>query len=140
MHLAEELQKDGDLLVQESLVEVICDTSFLIHLATRKIKNIDSVNTEIGQIQFVVPSVVLNELRKLSKTQKKKQDAVTTLEFARNLKTTEMSGKFADQAIIERVRKRGGIIATLDSELKNKIKSLNGSVMSFSSDKIVLES
>jgi len=122
------------------MVEVICDTSFLIHLATRKIKNIDSVNTEIGQIQFVVPSVVLNELRKLSKTQKKKQDAVTTLEFARNLKTTEMSGKFADQAIIERVRKRGGIIATLDSELKNKIKSLGGSVMSFSSDNIVLES
>ena len=51
-----------------------------------------------------------------------------------------MSGKFADQAIIERVRKRGGIIATLDSELKNKIKSLGGSVMSLSSDKIVLES
>ena len=122
------------------MVEVICDTSFLIHLATRKIKNIDSVNTEIGQIEFVVPSVVLNELRKLSKTQKKKQDAVTTLEFTRNLKTTEMSGKFADQAIIERVRKRGGIIATVDNELKNKIKNLGGSVMSFSSDKIVLES
>jgi len=51
-----------------------------------------------------------------------------------------MSGKFADQAIIERGRKRGGIIATLDSELKNKIKSLGGSVMSFSNDKIVLES
>jgi len=122
------------------LVEVICDTSFLIHLATHKIKNLDSVNIEIGQIQLVVPSVVLNELKKLSKTQKKKQDAVTTLEFARNLKTTEMSGKFADQAIIERVRKRGGIIATVDSELKNKIKSLGGSVMSFSSDNIVLES
>ena len=122
------------------MVEVICDTSFLIHLATRKIINIDYVNTEIGQIQFVVTSVVLNELRKLSKTQKKKHDAVTTLEFARKLKTTEMSGKFADQAIIERVRKRGGIIATVDNELKNKIKSLNGSVMSFSSDKIVLES
>ena len=120
--------------------EVICDTSLLIHLATRKIKNIDSVNTEIGQVQFVVPSVVLNELRKLSKTQKKKQDAVTTLEFTRNLKTTEMSGKFADQAIIERVRKRGGIIATVDNELKNKIKSLGGSVMSLSNDKIVLES
>jgi len=122
------------------LVEVICDTSFLIHLATRKIKNIDSVNTEIGQIQFVVPSVVLNELRKLSKTQKKKQDAVTTLEFARSLKTTEMSGKFADQAIIERVKKRGGIIATIDNELKNKIKNLGGSVMSLSNDRIVLES
>ena len=122
------------------MVEVICDTSFLIHLSTRKIKNLDSVNTEIGQIQFVVPSVVLNELEKLSKTQKKKQDAITTIEFAQNLKTIEMSGKFADQAIIDHVRNHGGITATMDKELKSKIKSLNGSVMSFSNDKIVLES
>ena len=63
-----------------------------------------------------------------------------TLELAQNLKTIEMPGKFADQAIIERVRKCGGIIATLDSELKNKIKSLGGSVISFSNDNIVLES
>ena len=122
------------------MVEVICDTSFLIHLATRKIKNIDSVNTEIGQIQFVVPSVVLAELEKLSKTQDKKQDAITTLEFAQNLKTIEMSGKFADQTIIEHIRNHGGMTATMDKELKNKIKSLNGSIISFSNDKIVLES
>ena len=122
------------------MVEVICDTSFLIHLSTRKIKNLDSVNTEIGQIQFVVPSVVLNELKKLSKTEEKKQDAITTLELAQNLKTIEVPGKFADQAIIEHVRKHGGITATMDKELKDKIKSLNGSIISFSNDKIVLES
>ena len=122
------------------MVEVICDTSFLIHLATRKIKNIDSVNTEIGQIQFVVPSVVSAELERLSKNQEKKQDATATLEFTQNLKTIEMSGKFADQAIIEHVRNHGGMTATMDKELKNKIKSLNGSIISFSNDKIVLES
>ena len=122
------------------MVEVICDTRFLIHLSTRKIKNLDSVNTEIGQIQFVVPSAVLNELEKLSKTQDKKQDAITTLEFAQNLKTIQMSGRFADQAIIEHVRKHGGITATMDKELKDKIKMLGGSVISFSNDKIVLES
>tara|TARA_B100000470_G_C19536118_1_gene278373 strand:+ start:315 stop:578 length:264 start_codon:yes stop_codon:yes gene_type:complete len=75
-----------------------------------------------------------------SKTQKKKQDAITTLEFVQNLKTIEMSGKFADQVIIEHVRKNGGIVATMDKELKNKIKSLNGSIISFSNDRIVLES
>ena len=122
------------------MVEVICDTSFLIHLSTHKIKNLDSVNTEIGQIQFVVPSAVLSELEKLSKTEEKKQDAITTLELAQNLKTIEVPGKFADQAIIEHVRKHGGITATMDKELKGKIKSLNGSVISFSNDKIVLES
>ena len=122
------------------MVEVICDTSFLIHLSTRKIKNLDSVNTEIGQIQFVVPSAVLSELERLSKTEEKKQDAITTLELAQNLKTIKLPGKFADQAIIEHVRKHGGITATMDKELKGKIKSLNGSVISFSNDKIVLES
>ena len=122
------------------MVEVICDTSFLIHLSTHKIKNLDSVNTEIGQIQFVVPSVVLSELEKLSKTQEKKEDAITTLEFTQNLKTIEMSGKFADQVIIDHVRNHGGITATMDKELKNKIKSLNGSIISFSNNKIVLES
>ncbi|MEK6817844.1 MAG: twitching motility protein PilT, partial [Thermoproteota archaeon] len=30
------------------MVEVICDTSFLIHLATRRIKNIDNIDVEIG--------------------------------------------------------------------------------------------
>ena len=122
------------------MVDVICDTSFLIHLATRKISNLDSINTEIGQIQLVVPTVVLNELKRLTNVKNKKQDAMTTLEFAHNMKSISISGEFADEAIIEHVRKRGGIIATLDSKLKNKIKSLNGSVMSFSSDKIVLES
>ena len=122
------------------MVEVICDTSFLIHLATRKIKNIDSVNTEIGQIQFVVPSVVLAELEKLSKNQEKKQDATATLELTQNLKTIEISGKFADQAIIDHIRNYGGMTATMDKELKKKIKSLNGSIISFSNDKIVLES
>ena len=122
------------------MVEVICDTSFLIHLATRKIKNIDSVNTEIGQLQFVVTSVGLAEVEKLSKNQEKKQDATATLEFAQNLKTVEISGKFADQAIIDHIRNHGGMVATMDKELKNKIKSLNGSIISFSNDRIVLES
>ena len=122
------------------MVEVICDTSFLIHLSTRRIRNLDSINTEIGQTEFMVPFVVLNELEKLSKTQNKKQDAIITLEFARSLKTISITGKFADYAIIKHVKKHGGIIATMDKELKKKIKSLGGSVMSFSNDKIVLES
>ena len=53
------------------MVEVICDTNFLIHLATRRIKNIDNLDVEIGQITFVVPEVVKNELSKLAKSPKK---------------------------------------------------------------------
>jgi hypothetical protein len=122
------------------LVDVICDTSFLIHLATRKINNLDSINTEIGQIQFVVPTVVLNELKRLANVESKKQDAMTTLEFAQNLKSILISGEFADKKITEYVKKHGGMVATMDKELKSNIKNLGGSILSFSNDKIVLES
>ena len=125
------------------MVEVICDTSFLIHLATRKIKNIDTVNAEIGQIQFVVPAVVWNELVQISINRNRSvkiQDALKTLKFARNLKNIPMSGTYADAAIVKHVKGHGGIIGTMDKELKSKIKHSGGSVMSLSKDKIVLES
>ena len=127
------------------MVEVICDTNFLIHLATRKIKNIDFINTEIGQIQFVVPVVVWNELVQLSSRspshrEAKKQDVLKTLKFARSLKKIPMSGKYADPYIVEHVKAYGGIIGTMDKELKSKVKRFGGSIMSFSNDKIVLES
>ena len=122
------------------MVDVICDTSFLIHLATRKINNLDSINTEIGQIRFVVPTVVLNELKRLANVESKKQDAMTTLEFAQNLKSILISGEFADKKITEYVKKHGGMVATMDKELKSNIKNLGGSILSFSNDKIVLES
>ena len=121
------------------MVDVICDTSFLIHLATRNIKNLDSIYTEIGNIEFVIPLVVLNELEQLTKNQNKQADASKTLEFVRDMKNIEISGKFADNAILEHIKKHGGMVATMDEELKNKIKNLKGTVISFSNDKIVLE-
>ena len=124
---------------QEQLFEVICDTNFLIHLSTRRIKNIDSANSEIGDFQYVVPLAVLSELQRLSTVPDKEQDARKTLEFVRNLKTIPISGKYADDAITEHVKKHGGMVATIDKELKSKIKNSGGSVMSLSNDKIVLE-
>jgi rRNA-processing protein FCF1 len=122
------------------LIEVICDTSFLIHLATKKIKNLDFINVEIGEFQYVIPLVVLDELERLLKISDKEQDIRKTLEFVRTLKTIPISGKVADYAITGHIRKHGGIVATIDKDLKNKIKRLGGSIMSFSNDKIVLES
>jgi rRNA-processing protein FCF1 len=122
------------------LVEVICDTSFLIHLATKRIKNISTFETEIGSLQFVLPDVVVNELQNLSKNEKKKHDILTTLNYSQKLKKIPISGKFADEALIDHVKQHGGIIGTMDKDLKNKIKKNGGSVISFSNDRIVLES
>ncbi len=55
------------------MVKVVCDTSFLMVLASKKIKNISSLETEIGSLEFVVPDLVIEELTKISKTSDKKK-------------------------------------------------------------------
>ena len=122
------------------MVEVICDTSFLINLATRRIKNIDNLDVEIGQITFVVPKVVEKELSELVKNSKKQQNILTTIDFIKNFKTVPISGNFADKELIDYVKKNKSIIGTMDKELKKQIKQLGSSILSFSNDKIVLES
>ncbi len=125
--------------MQASLVDVICDTSFLIHLATKRIKNLSQLDTEIGQIQFVVPTVVINELNQLLSNETKKNNASITLRYIKKFRIIPLDGKFADKEMILYVKNNGGIIATMDKDLKNKIKENKGSVISFSNDRIVLE-
>jgi len=121
------------------LVDVICDTSFLIHFATKRIKNIDSLDVEIGQIRFVVPIVVIAELEKLCKNPQKNQDALTTLNFSKKLKKLSISGNFADESLINFSKENQCIIATLDKELKKKIKNAGGSIITLSNNRIILE-
>ena len=122
------------------MVEVICDTSFLIHLATKRIKNIDRLDVEIGQITFVVPQVVKNELSELAKKPDKKQDVELTQEYIKNFKIVPIYGTFADKGLLDYVLKNRIIVATMDKELKKQIKNNGSSVMSFSNNRIVLES
>ena len=122
------------------MVEVICDTNFLIHLATKRIKNIDNLDVEIGQITFVVPQVVKNELSELAKNPEKNQDIQSTLNYIKNFKTIPILGTFADKELLDYVSINKVIVATMDKELKKQIKNSGSSIMSFSNDRIVLES
>lgn len=122
------------------MVEVICDTNFLIHMATRRIKNIDDLDVEIGQITFVVPQVVKNELSKLASNPKKNQDIQSTLNYIKNFKIIPIHGTFADKELLDYVSNNKVIVATMDKELKKQIKEYGNSIMSFSNDKIILES
>jgi len=121
------------------LVDVICDTSFLMQLTSQKIKNISQFEIEIGNIQFVIPEAVINELENLSTNSKKNQNVLATLNYIQNFKKISIKGKDVDNAIIEFVRKNGGFVATLDKDLKKQIKNFGGSVISLSNNRIILE-
>jgi len=122
------------------LVEVICDTNFLIHLATKRIKNIDNIDIEIGPISFVVPKVVQEELSNLKNKDEKKQEILATLNFIKNFKVVPITGNYADKELINFVKNNGGMIGTMDKKLKKEIKKNGGSIISFLNDKIILES
>ena len=121
------------------MVNVISDTSFLIHLATHRIKNIDSIETDIGPLSFIVPRIVKKELEHLSADPEKKIISEQTLGFIKNFKTNEIDGNDADSAILDHIKENRCIVATMDKELKNKIKQLGSSILSIHNDKIVLE-
>ena len=122
------------------MVEVICDTNFLIHLATKRIKNIDNLDMEIGSISFIVPEVVKNELIKLQEIPEKNQEITITLNFIKKFKIISINGTYADQELINYVKNNPSIIGTMDRKLKTKIKQLGSSILSIHNDKIVLES
>ena len=122
------------------MVEVLCDTNFLIHLATKRIKNIDNLDMEIGSISFVIPEVVKNELIKLQQIPEKNQEVTMTLNFIKNFKIISINGTYADKELIDYVKNNRSIIGTMDKALKNKIKKLGSSILSIHNDKIVLES
>ncbi len=121
------------------MVKVISDTSFLIHLATHRIKNIDSIETEIGTLSFIIPKIVKKELEHLVKDPDKKIISEQTLDFIRNFKTNDIDGNTADEAILDFIKENRSIVATMDRELKNKIKESGSSILSIHNDKIVLE-
>ena len=123
----------------EQLVDIISDTSFLIHLATHRITNISDLETEIGNLSFVVPEIVKKELEHLAEDPDKNTAVMQTLDFIKDFKTNSITGKTADLGILDFVGKNGGIVATMDKELKSKIKQVGGSVLSIHNDKIVLE-
>ena len=121
------------------MVDIISDTSFLIHLATHRITNISDLETEIGNLSFVVPEIVKKELEHLAEDPDKNTAVMQTLDFIKDFKTNSITGKTADLGILDFVGKNGGIVATMDRELKVMIKQVGGSVLSIHNDKIILE-
>ena len=122
------------------MVEVICDTNFLIHLATKRIKNLDKIICDIGSIKFLVPNVAYHELKKLQTNSNKQNDIKITLEYIKKFERIEIDGTYADKEIIKFVENNRSFIGTMDKELKKQVKANGSSIISFQNDNLILES
>ena len=122
------------------MVNVICDTNFLIHLANKRIRNVETFQIDIGNMKLLIPTVVEHELNILKKNFKKKIQIEKTLDFIKNLEKISISGTFADKEILHYVKHNRVFVGTMDKDLKYQIKKYGSSVISFNNDYLVLES
>ena len=121
------------------MVEVICDTNFLIHLATKRIKNLDKIICDIGSIQFLVPNVAFNELKKLETNSNKQNDIKITLEYVKKLERIQIDGTYADKEILKFIENNRSFIGTMDKELKKKVKAFGSSIISLHNNNLIIE-
>ena len=122
------------------MIEVICDTNFLIHLATKRIKNFDIFDIQMGSLKFLVPLVVEFELIQLKTNKEKQIEIQKTLDYIKNFDRIPISGTYADKEIINFIKLNRSFVGTMDKELKLLIKKNGSSIISFNNDFMILES
>ncbi len=100
----------------------------------------DELEIMFGKIRFLVPTVVIKELNKLISSAgiKRAKEAKLTLYSINKFKTIQLDSKIADDVLIDYAMKHRCVIATIDNELKNKLRRNSINVMTLSNNKLIV--
>jgi len=119
-------------------MDVICDTSFLVVLVSAPIKRIDQVETELGKLNFLVPDIVIDELKRLERTSgpKKSMIAKTAIDISSSKSKIVQVAKsrHVDDAIMEYAASHNCAAATIDRNLKKRLLANNVLVITLSNN------
>lgn len=121
------------------MVIVLLDTSFILHMVSKPIVNFDSLKEKLGKVEFVVLEDTIRELEILcrSKSVIKMRNAHSALSYASKLMRVSVKGDDSvDDKIVRFAIEKGAMVATLDAELKRKLKKYGVSVIILKNDKI----
>ncbi len=125
-------------------MDVICDTSFLMVLVSVPIKCTDKVEKEIGNINFLVPDIVIEELKHLEQTSgpKKAMIAKTAIDITRAKSKVVQAANFqhVDDAIFDYAMSHNCAAATIDRNLKKRLLVNNILVITLSNNKLTVVS
>jgi uncharacterized protein len=123
-------------------MDVICDTSFLMVIASSQIKCIDIMETLLGKFYFLVPSTVISELKHLEKIagDRRAKIARAAIELAiSKFKVIEVvKSLYADDAIVEYAVKHECAAATIDKNLRNRLIANKILVLTLSRNKLII--
>ncbi|MGA6922203.1 MAG: PIN domain-containing protein [Nitrososphaeraceae archaeon] len=125
-------------------MKVLCDTSFLMVLASTPLKRMAKIEMELGKLTFLVPNVVIGELKKLEARAGPKRSLIakTSIEIANSkLRIVDLPnyGR-VDESILEYAKTSNCAVATLDRNLKIALRRNNILVISLSNNRLIIES
>ena len=107
-------------------MNILCDTSFLMVLVTKPIKQLDSIVIEYGKINFLIPDVVIEELKKLvhNPSYKSSLSAKTVLEITKKFEIINTKKlNYTDDSIIDYAINYKCAVATMDKNLIQRLIS-----------------
>jgi len=123
-------------------MEVLCDTSFLMALVSVPVKRLEKVEGELGKLFFLVPNIVVGELKRLETRTgpKRSRIAKTAMEISTSkFRIVELPEyKQVDEAILEYTKTSKCVVATLDKNLKNKLLNANTPVITLSNNRLIV--
>jgi rRNA-processing protein FCF1 len=123
-------------------MQVLCDTSFLMVLVQKPIKYIDRVEHEFGRLDFIVPEIVIDELKRLAEKAgpKRAMMAKTALEIiSTKFKEVQIpKAAHVDDAIVEYATENKCAVATIDTNLRRRLIANEVLVLTLSRDRLVV--
>jgi rRNA-processing protein FCF1 len=123
-------------------MQVLCDSSFLMVMVSKPIKQLEKIESQLGRLDFLVPDAVEGELEKLSENAgpKRSRLAKAALKVARaNFRRVLVSpAKYVDDSIIQYAIENKCAVATLDTNLRRRLIAIEVLVLSLSKDSLVI--
>ena len=123
-------------------MQVLCDTSFLMVLVSKPVKQLAKIESKFGMLDFLVPNVVQAELQRLAEKAGPKRSSIarTALEIART--KFRMVGvppaKHVDDSIVEYAMANKCAVATIDASLRRRLIANEVLVLSLSKDNLII--
>lgn len=123
-------------------MRVLCDTSFLMVLVSKPIKHVERMEHEFGRLDFVVPDIVVDELKRLERKAGPKRSTLarTAAEIAKARFSVVEVPKAAhvDDSIVEYATENKCAVATIDTALRRRLIANNVLVLTLSRDRLVV--
>lgn len=123
-------------------MDILCDTSFLMVLVSKPIKQVAKIELQLGRLDFLVPDIVKGELVRLAEKAGPKRStlAKTALELAKaKFKTvTVAKARHVDDSIIEYAIAHKCAVATIDTNLRRRLIANEVLVLTLSRDRLIV--